>query len=118
MGVTSLPPPLPAGYSAAPADVIRRDLPQPMPELGHLQVDDLAAKALGSAVLAHNPAGQTLGDPVALLQDHDGPAAALQAQTFRSARSHCFAEALRARASPSPAPLPATSFISFGEAFG
>jgi hypothetical protein len=46
------------GHSATPAEVISSYLPQPIPELSLLQVDDLAAVAFGAAVLAHHPAGQ------------------------------------------------------------
>jgi len=48
-----------------------------MAELGLLQVDNLAAMALGAAVLSYNPAGQAFRSPVTLLQDRDGPAGAL-----------------------------------------
>jgi len=67
------------GHPAAPTDVLSRNLPQAMPELGLLQVDDLAAMAVRAAVLAHHPAGQAFRGPVTLLQDHDGPAAAFRA---------------------------------------
>jgi hypothetical protein len=40
--------------------VLGSDLAETPPELGLLQVDDLAAMALGTAVLAHDPANATL----------------------------------------------------------
>jgi hypothetical protein len=40
--------------------VFSRDLAEAMPELGLLQVDDLAVVALGAAVLAYHPADQAL----------------------------------------------------------
>jgi uncharacterized protein YcaQ len=44
------------GHPAAPADVFRGDLSETMPELGLLQIDDLAVVALGAPVLSNNPA--------------------------------------------------------------
>jgi hypothetical protein len=57
-------PALPAqqatSHAPAPADVLGNDLAETPPELGLLQVDDLATMALGTAVLAHDPANATL----------------------------------------------------------
>jgi hypothetical protein len=89
-----------------------------MPELGLLQVEDLAAMAVRAAVLAHHSAGQAFRGPVTLLQDHDGPVAlrgalcsatAFRAQKFPSARSLSIAFSNSASA---------RSFYSFGEACG
>jgi hypothetical protein len=82
---------------------------------------DDAAVALGAAALAHHPADQAIRGPVTLLQDRDDTSAALLAQKcplaqqgapIGATRSHCslregftYAEALRARASPSPTRL-------------
>jgi hypothetical protein len=43
--------------------VLDCDLPEATPELGLLNVDDLAAMPLGAAVLAHHAAGEPLGNP-------------------------------------------------------
>jgi hypothetical protein len=59
--------------------VLRRDLAETVPELGLLQVDDLAAVTLGAAVLAHHTADQALRCPVTLPQNRDGSAATLRA---------------------------------------
>jgi len=48
------------GHPPAPADVLSGDLAKTTPELGLLQIDNLAAMALGAAVLAHHPAGKAL----------------------------------------------------------
>jgi hypothetical protein len=40
------------GHPAAPADVLGCDLAEAMPQLGLLNVDDLATMALGAAVLS------------------------------------------------------------------
>ena len=53
------------GHPAAPADVLSRDLPEAMPELGLLNIDHLAGMALGAPVLPHHPADETLRSPVA-----------------------------------------------------
>jgi len=47
-------------HPPSPADVLSSDLPESTPELGLLELDDLAAMALGAAVLAHHPAGKPL----------------------------------------------------------
>ena len=83
------------GHAAAPEDVVRCDLPETPPELGLLQIDDLAAMTLGAALLPHHPADKAFRSPLTLLQNLDGSAATLRAQKLPSARSHCFAEALR-----------------------
>ena len=83
----ALPPQQAVGHAAAPTDVVRGDLAETLPELGLLDRDDIAALALGAAVLAHHPAGQAFRGPETLLQDRDGPAATLRAQKFPSARS-------------------------------
>jgi len=102
-------PQQPVGHAPTPADVLSRDLPEAMAEIGLLQVDNFAAMALGAEVLAHNPAGQRLRSPVTLLQDRDGPAPAFQAEKFPSARSLSIAFCSSASAK---------SLHSFGEAFG
>ena len=51
----TLPPQQALGHATAPADVIRCDLPEAPPKLGLLQIHDLAAMALGAAVLPHHP---------------------------------------------------------------
>jgi hypothetical protein len=53
--------------------VIGGDLAETMPELGLLQVDDLAAMALRAAVLAHHSADLAFRGPVTLLKDYDSP---------------------------------------------
>jgi hypothetical protein len=73
--------------------VICRDLAQAAAQLGLLKGDHLAAMALGTAVLAHHPAGGPLRCPEPSAQGLHGPAAAFLAQKFPSANSHCFAEA-------------------------
>jgi len=89
----ALTPQQPVGHAPTPADVLSRDLPEALAELGLLQVDNLASMALGAAVLSHNPAGQAFRSPVTFLHDRDGPATTFRAQKFPSARSYCFAEA-------------------------
>lgn len=59
-----------------------------------------------AAVLTHVTIGQAFRGPVTLLQHFDGSAATLWAQQFPSARSHCFAKTLPARASPFPVSPP------------
>ena len=81
------PPQQALGHPPAPADVFGCDLAETVPELGLLQVDDLAAVTLGAAVLAHHTTNQALRCPVTLLQNRDGSAATLRAQKFPSARS-------------------------------
>ena len=90
------------GHAPAPADVRRTvrcalqrsgDLAETMSELGLHQVDDLAAVALRTAVLAIHTANQALRCAVKLPQNRDDSAAKLRAQKFPSARSHCLAEA-------------------------
>ena len=75
------------------------------PQLGLLNIDSLAGMPLGSAVLARNPAGESLGYPEHGKQNLNSPAAAFQAQKFPSANSSDFAGPA-ARASPSPTRLP------------
>ena len=75
------------GHAPAPADVLGCDLPEASAQLGLLDIDDLAAMALGAAVLAHNPAGKALGNPETGQQGHNSPAAPLRAQKFPSASS-------------------------------
>ena len=58
-----------------------------MPELVLLDRDDLAAVALGAAVLPRHPADKAFRSPVTLMQNRDGSAAAFRAQKFPSARS-------------------------------
>jgi len=72
----------PVGHPTAPANVVGGDLAETTPQLGILQVDDLAGVALGAAVLAHHPAGQAFRGPVKLLRNHDCPAKMYQAQKF------------------------------------
>ena len=74
-----LPPQQTVGHAAAPADVLSGDPAETISELRLLQVDDLVAVALGTAVLARHPADLALGCPEALLQDNDSPAATLRA---------------------------------------
>jgi hypothetical protein len=91
-----------------------------MPELGLLQIDDLATMALGAAVLPHHPADKAFRSPVTLPQNLDGSVSVaprgelcsvttLRAQKFPSARSLsiAFSSSVSAR-----------SFHSFREAFG
>jgi hypothetical protein len=61
------------------------------PELGVLQIDNLAAMALGAAVLAHHPAGKALGNPEQGAQGLNSSAAPLRAQKLPSANSFSFA---------------------------
>jgi hypothetical protein len=63
------------------------DLEETTPELGLLQIDNLAAMALGAAVLTHHTAGEPLGNPEQGAQGLNGPAAPLRAQKFRLASS-------------------------------
>jgi hypothetical protein len=56
--------------------VLSGNIAETMAQLGLLEVDDLAAVALGAAVLAYYPAGLAFRGPVTLLQNHDGPVAA------------------------------------------
>ncbi len=69
------------------ADVLSRDLPEAMPELCLLNIDNLAGMALGAPVPPHHPADETIRSPVTLLQDRDSAAATYRAQKFPSARS-------------------------------
>jgi hypothetical protein len=62
--------------------VLGGDLAETRPELGLLQIDDLAPIALGAVVLAHHSADQPLRCPVMLLQNRDGPPAAFRVQKF------------------------------------
>ena len=78
----ALPPQQAGCHAAAPADVLSGNLPETMPMLCLLQIDDLAAMALGAAVLPHHPANEAFRSPVTLLQDRDSPAATLRAQKF------------------------------------
>ena len=61
------------GHPAAPANVIRSDLAEPMAELGLLKGDSLAAMALGAVVLTHHAADEALRSPERS-QNRDGPA--------------------------------------------
>ncbi len=63
-------------HPPSPADLLSSNVPEAMPELGLLNADGLAPMALGAAVLAHHPAGESL-----------------RAQKFPSSNSYCFAEA-------------------------
>ena len=71
----------PVGHPTTPANLVSGDLGETTPQLGLLQVDDLAGVALGAAVLAH-PASQAFRGPVTLLQNHDCPAKMNLAQKF------------------------------------
>jgi len=57
---TALPPQQAGSDPPAPANMLSRDLSEPTPQLGLLNVKDPAAMALGAAVLAHNRAGEPL----------------------------------------------------------
>ncbi len=59
----ALSPQQAVGHPPVPTNVLSLDLPEAMPELGLLDVDDLAAMALGAAMLAHHPTGDPLGNP-------------------------------------------------------
>jgi hypothetical protein len=83
----ALPPEQPVCHTAAPTDLLSRNLPQAMPELGLFDLDALEAVAVRAAVLVHHLAGQVFRGPVRLLQDHDCPGAALRSQTFPSTGS-------------------------------
>ena len=83
----ALPPQQAVGHAAAPADVLSRNLPETMPKLCLLQIDDLASMALGAAVLPRHPADKAFRSPVTILQNRDGSTAAFRAQKFPSARS-------------------------------
>ena len=83
----ALSPEQAVGHPPAPADVLSSDLAETMPQLSLLDRDDLGRMALSAAVLAYHPADLPLGCPVTLLQNRDGPPAALRAQKFPSARS-------------------------------
>jgi len=72
-----------------------------MAELRLLQVDDLAAMALGTAVLPRHPADEALRRPVTLLQNRDGPVAAFGLRSFFRRDP---------RALPYPALLPSEAF--------
>ncbi|MEI6110142.1 MAG: hypothetical protein WCP63_00505 [Cyanobium sp. ELA712] len=60
-------------HAPAPADVLKGDLSETLPELCLLVVDDFAAVALGTAVLDHHPTDEVFRSPATVLQDHDGP---------------------------------------------
>jgi hypothetical protein len=77
----------PVGHRPFPADVPSRDLAEAPPQLGLLNVDNLAAMALGAAVLAHISAGESLGNPEHDLQGINSPTAPFRAQKFLSASS-------------------------------
>jgi hypothetical protein len=47
-------------HPPAPTDVLGCDLPETPPQLGLLNVDNLAGMSLCAAVLAHHPAGEPL----------------------------------------------------------
>ena len=83
----AFPPQQAAGHPPAPADLIGGDLAETMPQLSLLDRDDLWRMALSAAVLPHHSAHQPFRCPVTLLQDRDGPPAALRPQKFPSARS-------------------------------
>ena len=51
----ALSPQQAVGHQPVPADVLGRDLPEATPELGLLDLDNLAAMGLGTAVLATTP---------------------------------------------------------------
>jgi hypothetical protein len=59
--------------------VLSSNLAETMPQLSLLDGDDLGWMALGAAVLAHHSADLSLRCPVTLLQNRDGPPAALRA---------------------------------------
>jgi len=71
----------------APTDVLGCDLPETPPQLGLLNVDNLAGMSLCAAVLAHHPAGEPLGYPEHGAQGLHSPAASFRAQKFPSANS-------------------------------
>ena len=64
------------GHAPAPADVLSRDLPEASAQLGLRDADDLAAMALGTAVLAHHAAGEPLRNPEQGAQCLNGSAGA------------------------------------------
>jgi len=74
-------------HPPSPSDVLSSDLPESTPELGFLDLYDLAAMALGAAVLAHHPLGKPLRKPEHGAQGLNSPAATLRAQKFPSANS-------------------------------
>jgi hypothetical protein len=77
-----LPPEVAVGHPPAPADVFSCDLAETMAQRSLLDRDDLRRMALGTAVLAHDPADRPLIGAVALQQDHDSPATTLRAQKY------------------------------------
>ena len=78
-------PPFPPEHAIrhppAPMDVLGCDLSELWPQIGLLDVDNLAGMPLGAAVLAQHPAGKTLRYP-----EH-GSAASFRVQKFPSANS-------------------------------
>ena len=106
------------GHPAAPADVIRCDLQETLPELGLLNRDNLAGMTLGAAVLAHHPADEAFRSPVTLPQDRDSPAATFRAQKFPVAPQGAPHGATRYLSMAFSSSASASSFHSFGEAFG
>jgi len=97
----ALAPQKAVSHAPPPADVLSRDLSEPTPQLGLLNVNDPAAMALGAAVLAHNSAGEPLRNPEQGAQGINSPATPLRAQKFPSASSYGFAgPAARAWLSP------------------
>ncbi len=59
----AFPPQQAVSHPPAPADVLGSDLAETMPQLSHLDRDDLGRMALGAAVLTHHTAGEPLGNP-------------------------------------------------------
>ncbi len=98
-----------AGHSVPPADVIRCDLPGTPPAPGLLQIDDLAAMALGAAVLCEKSVNQAFRGSVTILKNLEGSGATLRVQTIPLAGFLSIALF---------GPACAGSFPSFEEAFG
>lgn len=86
-----------------------RDYPESMAELRLLDPNDLAAMAMGAAVLPRNPTHKAFGSTVTLLQNRDDPATTFRTRNFPSAKSFSitFTNSAAVRC-----------FHSFGEAFG
>jgi hypothetical protein len=92
---SAFPPQQAKSHPPALADVFRSDLAETTTLLPFLDGEYICRIALCPAFLTHHALDPTLGFPVPLLQDRDGPPATLPAQQFPSARSLCIAIELR-----------------------
>lgn len=74
-------------HPPTPAHVLGFDLSESSPQLGLLDIDNLADMLPSAAVLAHHPAGEPLRSPAHGAQGFHSPAAAFRGQKFSSASS-------------------------------